>query len=120
MVVEMYRCLLVIAAVISSWPVNAQVDREINCSLNVGDAQEKLTTMTDRFLDVSAPTMTFDKLDSKAVEQICSASQAALREAVAIKSAAVANKKCQSTELLKSADNLIELTRKTIDEQKCR
>jgi len=60
------------------------------------------------------------KLDSKIVGQICSASQAALREAVAIKIAAIANKKYRSTELLKSANNLIELTRKTIEEQKCR
>jgi hypothetical protein len=116
----MFRYLIVIGAAISSWPVNAQVDREINCSLYVGDAQEKLSTMTHRFLDVSAPTMTFDKVDSKLVGQICSAAQATLREAISIKSAALANRSCSSPELLKSADSLIDLTKQTLDEQKCR
>lgn len=76
--------------------------------------------MTNRFLEVTAPTMTFEKLDSKVVGQICSASEVTRREAIAIKNAALSNRYCPSPELLKSADTLINLVSQTIDQQKCR
>jgi len=116
---KMLGYAVLLGAAISSSPVGAQVDKELECGISAADATGKLSKMFQHLDEVSRPAMTFGKLDDKVVSQICNAAQSAIQQATSLKNTPLANGSCSNAEVRKSADATIELAKLLIDEQKC-